>query len=127
VTDPAPADGLVAWHTPETVRAAWGDAKLVGDLDDLCALTRDAVWQYVPIETRAREVPAGVDPTVPPERVPVRYRVGQLMHLQSLVQLRRTSPAGDTMGMDGYQARVYVFGAEVRKVLVPPRYGEVAF
>jgi hypothetical protein len=125
-------DDLVEWHTVATVKAAWSDANNLGDLSDVLALARRAVWLYVPRTTRAREVGLDadgvqIDPDVVPDLVDVRYRVAQLMHVQSLVQVRRTSPAGDTLGMDGYQARVYVFGAEVRKVLVPPVHGEVAF
>lgn len=132
MSDPTPGDGLVPWHDAESVRAAWGDAKSIGDLDDLVQLTRRAVWLYVPRSTREREVGVDangvqLDPDVVPARVDVRYRVAQLMHLQSLATVRRTSPAGDTMGMDGYQARVYVFGAEVKKVLVPPTHGAVFF
>lgn len=123
-----PADAvLVPWHTEASVRDAWPDAAGIADLGTLLAVTREAVWFYVPPMQRARDVIAGADVNVVPALVPPRYRLGQLMHLQSLATVRATSPSADVIGMEGFQARVYVFGAEVRKVLMPPTFGEVWF
>ena len=115
------------WHDRASARAQWSDApKNDGELDDLLEATKGACWRFVPRATRLREVPTGwPDVDVPPPAVDVRYRLGQLMHMQSIWQSRRTASGGDTIGLDGYASRVYVFGAETRKILVPPVYGEM--
>lgn len=106
---------MADWHTADSARAQWSDAPGGTELSDLLELAKDACWRYVHPD----------DEEAPEGEIPVRFRVAQLAQAQAVWQLRRTSPGGDSIGLDGYQARVYVFGYDIQKILVPPVHGEM--
>lgn len=109
---------MARWHDADSVRDVWQDAPRAGtELSDLLDLAADACWRYVHPEWPATEEL--------PQEVPTRFRVAQLMQAKAVWQLPRTSTSEDGMGMAGYQARVYVFGYDIRRILVPLIYGEV--
>lgn len=116
---------LTPWHTPGTAREVWRDAPQGTELDDLLDAARLACWRYVPSYTRQLEVPAGWldEHTIddPPALVPVRYRLAQLLQARAVYQLPRAGGSGE-LGLDGYQARLYVFGYDVQRILVPPTF-----
>lgn len=113
---------MVAWHTVQTARAAWADAKQISDdavLTDLLDLAKDAVWHFDNPRVRNEE---GVE-QAPPADVPPRYKMAQLLQMRAVWQLPRSGDGG-SMGLDEYAGRVYVFGKDIQKVIVPPVYGE---
>ena len=129
MTEPVEPDdaGLVPWHTVESAEAAWGDASGVEELAVLLLACKMACWTFVPATTRAREVPEDwADVDTPPALVPARYRIAQLRQAQNVV---RTVPGdqGASLGLDGYAPRVYVFGYDVRTILLPPTAGPAFF
>lgn len=111
------------WHTLQTARADWADAKQLSDLmlTDVLELAKDAVWHFE-VDAHPRLDDTGAEIPVPAD-VPVRYRVAQLLQARSVWQLPRTGDQG-AMGLDEYAGRVYVFGKDIQKVIVPPTYGE---
>lgn len=124
-------DGLTTWHDDESATAAWSNAATLEELPELLDACKWACWLFVPRSTRETLVGftgavGDPDPDVPPERVPSRFRLAQLRQMQNVA---RTTPgdAGASLGLDSYAPRVYVFGYDVRTILLPPTAGAVAF
>ena len=104
---------MAAWHTPESVRQEWQDAPRGAVLDDLLEYAKEAVWAY-----------AGDGSTTIPADVPMRFRLGQRLQAQAVWQLARSGGSDGSVGLDGYQARLYVLGYDIKRVLRPEVAGE---
>lgn len=116
---------MTAWHDAQTIRAEWADARGMseGEIEALLDATREWCWRFVPASTRLDEIPAGWLDThsisEPPADVPGRYRIAQRLAFIALAQLARGGTAGD-VGLEGYSAKLYAYGFDVQRVLVPP-------
>jgi hypothetical protein len=62
--------------------------------------------------------------TEPPAEVPVRFRLAQRLQAQAVWQLARAGGSDGSIGMDGYQARLYVLGYDIKRILRPESAGE---
>lgn len=104
---------MAAWHDVASARRGWADAPADdGDLEELLAVAREACFLYV--HPDATEIPLDV---------PTRYRVAQLMQARAIAS--KLGGNLDTVGLEGFTQR-FVLGYDVRNVLVPPAFGELA-
>lgn len=120
---------LTTWHDEGTAGQAWPDSRGVADLEELLDVAKDACWAFVPESTRKAILDAQPTPNgsleEAPTGVPARFRLAQLRQAQNVA---RTTPGTDgQLGLDGYAPRVYVFGYDVRTILIPPTAGPQVF
>ena len=119
---------MAEWHTLATIRSAWADARGLPDaeLQALLDATREWCWRFVPRATRAREIPSSwlLEHSLEdaPDEIPGRYRIAQRLAVIMLAQLGTGSSQGDA-GLEGYSGRLYAYGYDVQRVLVPPLAG----
>lgn len=94
------------WHSLDSARDGWQDAPSEDDLLwELLTVARDAVEEFAP--------KLEVD-----ERVPARYRKGQLMQARNLWNSDDVSPSGDE-GMGSYAVQPRPLDWAVKQVIRP--------
>lgn len=119
MTEPAPSPVTVGWVDVEQVGAIWEDADLLEDaaLREVLAAAHEDAVDYLRDSAGTFTDPTELDP---PEEVPARWRVAQVMLARHIWARMRTGNS-DSYGPDGMQLSTYPLVLEARAQLRPKR------
>lgn len=99
-----------AWLTVTQLRARWSNCPAADQLaEQLLDAARDQVIEYAPVLAEGDPIPA-------------RYIIAQGLQARAIWEASKANvtPDSDSVGMDGYQVRVYSLAKPVRDLLRPP-------
>lgn len=119
MTEPAPSPEFVGWVDVAQVGALWEDADLLeaATLREVLAAAHEDAVDYLRDTLGEYTDPGELDP---PQEVPHRWRVAQVMLAKHLWARMRTGNA-DSIGPDGLQLSTYPLVLEARAQLRPRR------